>query len=520
MRRTALLLAIAAGCAPAAAPVPSPAPAGNLEPAAISAAELRRDLSAFAHDSMRGREAGTPDELRAARFIVERLQSLGVEPGGDSGYYHRVPLFSQTFGSGTRFVVHSEGRDIDIPIGAQLVPLVALGPGAPLPRLEASGDLVFAGYGANLPNLGRNDVATAGDVSGKVVVVVNGAPAAADSALRATLESQQAFSQRLQQFAQMRPAALIILLTGEFGSEWASYVPGLLRQMEPREGEIEPDQQRLLPMILVGALPPGPSPLLPRDFPRDDRAQPLTGRRFTGRAELRREIVNSYNVVGVIRGSDPALSGSYVGFGSHYDHVGILPPENGDSIANGADDDASGVVTKLALARSFTQMQRPPRRSMLLVFHTAEEKGLFGSARFVAHATVPVDSIVALINADMIGRNHPDSIYVVGPRAAPDNQSRTLGLVVDSVNARLSRPFLFNREWDSPTHPEQIFFRSDHYNYAKEGVPVVFFTTGLHDDYHRVSDSADKIDFDKLARVGNLLLELGLELANRPTRPR
>jgi Zn-dependent M28 family amino/carboxypeptidase len=118
----------------------------------------------------------------------------------------------------------------------------------------------------------------------------------------------------------------------------------------------------------------------------------------------------------------------------------------------------------------------------------------------------------------MIGRNAPDSLYVVGPQAAPKGQSRLLGDLVDSVNAALGPPFLINREWDSPNHPEQIYYRSDHYSYARRGVPIVFFTSGLHEDYHRVSDETPKVDFDKLARVARLLLEVGRAVGERETR--
>jgi Zn-dependent M28 family amino/carboxypeptidase len=120
----------------------------------------------------------------------------------------------------------------------------------------------------------------------------------------------------------------------------------------------------------------------------------------------------------------------------------------------------------------------------------------------------------------MIGRNASDSLYLVGPRAAPNGQSRVLGTLVDSVNTALSRPFSVNREWDSPTHPEQIYFRSDHYSYAKRGIPIVFYTTGLHADYHKVSDEVSKIDFDKLARVSDLIMRSAMAVANRGQRPR
>jgi Zn-dependent M28 family amino/carboxypeptidase len=173
----------------------------------------------------------------------------------------------------------------------------------------------------------------------------------------------------------------------------------------------------------------------------------------------------------------------------------------------------------LAVARAATLAPQRPRRSLLFVWHTGEELGLFGSEWFTSHPTVPLDSVVAQLNADMIGRNAPDSLYLVGPNAAPNGQSRVLGAIVDSVNASLPRPFQINREWDSLTHPEQIYYRSDHYNYAKHGVPIVFFTAGLHVDYHRVTDEPSKLDYGKLSRVARLIYDSGTAVANRPTRP-
>jgi Zn-dependent M28 family amino/carboxypeptidase len=172
----------------------------------------------------------------------------------------------------------------------------------------------------------------------------------------------------------------------------------------------------------------------------------------------------------------------------------------------------------LEIAEAIQAMKVKPKRSILFVWHTGEERGLLGSTWFTDHPTVPLDSVVAQLNADMIGRNTPDTLYIVGPRAAPKGQSALLGSIVDSVNAASARPFFFAREWDSATHPEHIYERSDHFNYAKHGVPIVFFTTGLHADYHKVSDEPQKIDYDKMAHVANLMLQSGIAVANRDVR--
>lgn len=528
--RPILLLTGLAACAPApVATTPAPATAAPVVDANITVDELRRDLYAFAADSMRGREAGTPDGQRSARFVAERLKAIGVEPAGDSGYFQRVPLQREGFGEGTRFSVTAGGSTTVLPLERALVPLLNLGEGAPAPKHAATGELVFLGHLSELAAAQQQLAAT--DLRGKVAVVLHGAPPGADSATRARLESQEMLSMRIGLPVQRGPSAVILLMHDGTEKMYQQFAPELMRSMgAAKSGGPQSDAERPLPMILIG-LAREAAALLPADW-RTAKPQALTGRTFTGQLQIARETVTAYNVVGIVRGSDPRLSRTFVAFGAHHDHIGVRDGDDGDTIANGADDDGSGTVGLLAVARALQAAPVKPRRSMLFVWHTAEEKGLLGSQHFVEQATVPIDSIVAQINADMIGRNGaateqgavpadaPRRLFIVGPGSAPNNQSRVLGAIVDSVNARQPQPFTFDREWDSPTHPERIYFRSDHYNYAKKGVPIVFFTTGLHVDYHKVSDHPDKIDYDKLARVSRLLLDVGVELANRTSRPR
>ena len=524
LRRFAVLsLAAASACGgrTAAAPAPAPTmPTPTDAVAAITVSDLRRDLSAFAADSMRGRETGTPDARRAAAFIAERLAQIGLEPAGDSLYFQRVPMVRDRFTSDTRFVAEADGRSTTLALGTDIVPLTSLGEGAPEPRRNVEGELVFAGYGVQSKALGRDDLAGI-DVRGKVVVVLHGAPASADSATKARLEAQAELSTRLGLLIPRGPAAVILLMTDATAPFYRQAATSLLRQVSLRDGRrfTQSDAERPLPMILLGVATPG-SPLLPARWPADDRAQSLPGRTFSGHIEMTHEPVTGYNVVAIARGRDRALNGSFVAFGAHYDHIGVQPAMDGetDTIANGADDDGSGSMALLAIARAM--QAAPPRRSALFVWHVGEEKGLLGSSYFTAHPTVPIDSIVAQLNADMIGRNAPGDLYIVGPRAAPNGQSRVLGAIVDSVNAARPQPFRFDREWDATDHPEQIYQRSDHFNYAKKGIPIVFFTTGLHPQYHRVTDEVSLIDFEKLANVARLMEEVGRAVGNRGTRPR
>jgi Zn-dependent M28 family amino/carboxypeptidase len=227
--------------------------------------------------------------------------------------------------------------------------------------------------------------------------------------------------------------------------------------------------------------------------------------------------IEASNVVAVLPGSDPARAGEYVAVGAHHDHDGIGVAEEGDSIFNGADDDGSGTVALLEIAERLAALPAAerPARSVLFVWHTAEEKGLLGSAQFTENPSVPRESIVAQLNLDMVGRNSPDSLFLVGSRRL----SRQLGDLVEAVNARQARPFAFDYSWDVPNHPERIYCRSDHFNYARYGIPITFFTSGLHPEYHKVSDEVELIDFEKLARVARLVSDVVMDVAALPTRP-
>lgn len=520
-QRLAVAIAAAAlACAPRGPATPAPTPSRGGPP---TVAELRRDLEAFSADSFRGRRTGTDDARRAASFLAARLAALGVEPAGDSGYFQRVPLVRQGPGPAARYEVRTPTGAVRLAAGDALLPMPTPA-GAELPADSAAGDVVFLGYTSPGTDAAQRD-ADALDVTGRVAVLVAGAPPGA-RARRSAPDGAGDTGRRVQAVIARRPAAVVVLL----GGEDAKSVGQLARQYAriAEAGDLAPapaDSLRTLPMLLLGDVAKGAA-LLPDGWPADARPRALEGRRFVGASDMS---VTALNVVGVVRGRDPALGATYVAFGAHYDHIGVLGPgsvagtEAGatpvDSIANGADDDGSGSVTLLALARAFQEGPRP-RRSLLFVWHVGEEQGLLGSEYFAAHPTVPLDSVVAQLNADMIGRNAPDSLYVVGPSAAPRGQSRRLGAIVDSVNASLERPFAFDRSWDSPTHPEQIYYRSDHYSYARRGVPIVFLTSGLHEDYHRVSDEASKIDYEKLAHVGRLLLELGRAVGESAERPK
>jgi Zn-dependent M28 family amino/carboxypeptidase len=228
-----------------------------------------------------------------------------------------------------------------------------------------------------------------------------------------------------------------------------------------------------------------------------------------------KEVVSSRqsapNTVGMVEGSDPKLKHEYVVFSGHMDHIGISPGQ-ADSINNGADDDASGTTAVMELAAAFGRPDARPKRSLLLLTVSGEEKGLWGSRYFSEHPPVPIQNIVADINIDMIGRNWPDTIVAIG------KEHSDLGATLNRVNAE--HPELGMTAIDDRWPEERFYFRSDHYNFARKGVPILFFFNGVHPDYHQPSDSPDKINPEKEARIVRLLFYLGEEIANAPERPK
>ena len=286
-------------------------------------------------------------------------------------------------------------------------------------------------------------------------------------------------------------------------------------------------------------------------------------RNTTERAEAR-------NVIAIVPGSDPALRGEYVSITAHNDHVGFsrfgvdhdslrafntvvrpqgadspvrdatpdearrirvlldslrqIHPPRRDSIYNGADDDGSGTVALIEIAEAFAKGSQKPRRSILFVSHTAEEEGLIGSSWYTDHPTVPIDSIVAEIDLDMVGRGSAHDIQGGGPTYLEVVGLRRLsteyGDWFEAVNATEPMPFVFNYEYDAPGHPEQYYCRADHYSYARYGIPSVSLSRGEHMDYHQVTDESQYIDYPDYARLTQMVFDAALFVADADHAPR
>lgn len=491
----------------------------------IDAAVLRRDLFIFASDSFRGRETGTADAQRAAAFIAHRAQRLGLEPAGDSLYMQRVPLARQLLTPATRVaVVTSRGRQQALRLGTDVVPVLAFGENGRETKRNVEGEIIFVGYG---PTDDDESAALARfDLAGKVLVAIHGAPPDVKPDLVRKFESRRMLGERMARLVALHPAAIVMLMAGGAEQLYEQTAPRFLRSVvldrgTDRMDDSSSDSLRTLPTMLLGVARRG-SWLVPSRWPNDASPQAL-GRELHVHIEVERQPFTGYNVAAVLRGSDPRLNKTYLAYGAHYDHLGVIsPPRSGlrrarsDSIANGANDDGSGSMALLAVARDMSYLR--PRRSVLFVWHVGGEKGLLGSAYFTAHPTVPIDSIVAEFNADAIAGG-TDMVSLIGPRAAPNYSSWRVGMIVDSANRALPTPLKIDRRWDDPDDPDEAFARGDHINYARKGIPVIFFSSPRNAEYHSVSDEPDKIDYDNLAHIAQLMLESGFAVANRSSRP-
>ena len=505
IRTRHLALLVLAGCVdPAPAPSPLPAPAEFTAPAGassgvetITAADIYARVSFLASDALRGRDTPSPGLEAAAAYLVAEYRRLGLEPAGEDGtYYQRYPL--QTFALDTSSVHLGTIRDDRtgnemLAYGADFFAV----PGGGRPGTDMNhGRLVYAGTlgEAGLPG---------GEYAGAIPIV--SIPGPYSRAWRAEV-------------ARARRAARSVGATGVVVALDPAFPAGMFRQLaaDSRKPQLSLVEEGEIPVFYVtdrafrgiAAREPG---ILEKA--RSGTAAPFRslGAHFAANLRVLQD-ARPPNVVAVLRGSDPTLRDEYVVLSAHMDHVGVGEPVRGDSIYNGADDDASGTSGILEVAEAMASLPTKPRRSVLFLHVSGEEKGLLGSRWYADHPTVPLERIVANINVDMIGRNAPDSVVVIGKKYS------SLGRTADQVQAR--HPELHLTVSDDLWPEERFFFRSDHFNFARREVPSIFFFSGVHEDYHRPSDEVERLNVDKAARIAKMIFYTAQEIANDPERPR
>jgi hypothetical protein len=518
-----------------------PAPAVNNRGGAeqITADQLKAYLYFIASDAMEGRDTPSQGLNITANFIAMNLTRWGFKPAGDDGtYFQRIAL--------QRMRVDPEKTRAELN-GRQLrygEDFLAAADGG-----TATGSLVYVGSGWVIK--GKNiDPYKNIDIRDKIIIYNGGG-----------LPKGFSFAE-LQKGKEGEDYVSPLAYAKAHGARGAITIPTFnslagwenLRRNAVDRGALSVEKFRTesasaIPVITASA------PLVLQLFqgeqhdgadvfarrasndPADSFAlNPSKTVTFTVGARAAEE--KTQNVVAVYEGSDPVLKNEYVAIGAHYDHVGVGQPGSGrfpskpggdatDTLYNGADDDGSGTTAILAMAEAVSHNTVRPKRSLLFVWHCGEEKGLWGSEYFTKFPTIPLDRVVTQLNIDMIGRSKPagdsnplnaqlsgpNEIYVIGSRM----MSTELGTLSEAVNNGYLNVG-FNYKYDDPHDPNRFFFRSDHFNYASKGIPIIFYFDGVHEDYHRSSDSPDKIDYAKMEKVARTVYATMWELANRPAR--
>ena len=482
--------------------------------ALIREADLKRDMYALAGDDMRGREAGTLDEMRASMWVADEMRKIGLVPRGEGGTYFQWWNMRRTRISTVSSSVTLGGRALAL--------WTAITPTSNA-AADVSGTTVFVGDGSD----------STVDVRGKIVVATLAPPAPAS--VRSTTNTYEvnyaraAITPEAGRFTRRGAAAVVLIpdSTAELGFDGIAKtqmrgaydviggVPRFVRNAGGGgRGAGGGGRGGAGGRGAGGGPPPAAVPVLLAhhaalaDFRID--GQPMEIR-------LRSESFESpsVNIIGVVRGTDPKLRDEYVLFSSHQDHDGVRYTVAGDSIWNGADDNASTSVALLAIARAW--VKQPSKRSAVFVFHGAEERGLLGSRYYVAHPVVPLEQTVAVLNGDMIGRNNPDTAALMGSQPPHRNSIELVQMAIDANNA--TAKFVIDSLWDRPTHPEGWYFRSDHVPYAERNVPALFFSTNLHSDYHTPRDEPKNINYPKLTRMTQWMYMTGWIAGNAAKRP-
>ena len=530
MTHIRFLLLLAAASTSLAAQEPS---SGGVLPR-ITVAEIDGHLRFLASDLLEGRAPATRGGRLTAEYIAAQLRASGVEPGVDSSYLQTVPIDVVGADSGSIHVAASGRAKAALRYPDQVV----VWAGSATDSSVARGELVFVGYGATAPEYKWDDFKET-DLKGKVLLVlVNDPPAPRAEPELFGGRAMTYYGRWTYKFeeAERRGAAgmLIVHTTEQAGYPWHTVVGSWAKEqrMLPRDSTLPAplavrgwitDSAATALLAQAGLNLPD---LRKRAESREFRPVP-TGIAIAASFRNRIEHLQSENVVGVVRGRDPKLRDEYVSFSAHWDHLGIGPKVDGDSIYNGASDNASGVADMLAVARAAAAGPRP-RRSLLFVFVTAEESGLLGSGYFAQHPTVPIEKIIANLNVD--GGN------VLGQT----RDLRVLGAEKSSLGPLLSRLISRDNMRLSPEeHPERgHFYRSDHFSFAKAGVPAISIGAGTHfigkpkgwgaeqeEDYtaHRYHQPSDeyRADFDLsgAAQLSQIVLRLGMHLGNSPQTP-
>lgn len=475
---------------------------------------MRENLDYLASDSLMGRDTPSPGLDSAGAYIVRQFKLAGLKPL-NGNFYQELAYCYIDINPGNLLSVSTSGQKQDFKIKGDFIPYDITGEGT----VEAP--VVFAGYGITAPEYGYNDYKDI-DVKGKIVLILRQEPGQTDSTIKEFKGKESTrYSNLLEKMKMAKDHGAIGMLVVSGPLNYTSLKPRgfpwpCLSRILPKDAlplVSCKDISERIPAVHVG------ESLIETFFGSADSLKSIQqgieetmkpnsflvpGRVVSLSISLSIKPLGGRNVVGFLEGGDPVLKNEALVIGAHYDHTGFIGEHKADTdyIYNGADDNASGTCGVLAIAKAFGAMDKKPKRSVLFMAFAGEEKGLLGSATYVKYPLFPLENTVAMINLDMISRNHPDSLEIVGAEQNPD-----LKKIIRKQNKKVKMILAESKN-------EYMTGGSDNYNFYRKNIPDVFFFTGLHKDYHRVSDNPDRSDPVKSARISRLAFLTAWYIAN------
>jgi hypothetical protein len=525
--------------------------------ATITPEDLAAHLFIVASDYFEGRETATRGQRLAAYYLASQYRKLGLKPAGTLRPDH--PYAPEAYFQ--PFTVYGQ-RLVEATLTATLqsdtVAALRFGPQHPASdgylwlgsRASVSGSLVFGGYGIAAPELGYDDYAALAadsiELRGRWLLILADEPLIGDSTSRLTPDGELS-AWTTQPYLKLRRAMEAgvagLLIVGDRSprtpqpiAERSARLAQALRESVGRLS-LSPSSNRMaLPPIWIISSSLADALLAPSGYTIAKLHQQIDATRrpvvlslpqlmLQGTIAEETFQAQTENVLAYLEGADPLLKDEVVVLSAHYDHVGIDPLAEGDNIYNGADDDGTGTVALLEIAEAFMQAARdgyPPRRSLLFLNVSGEEKGLLGSAYYTDQKPVfPLKQTVTNLNIDMIGRHDPtrkgdpNYVYIIGSNLI----SQELHELNLRVNELTGTQLVLDERFNSKDDPNRFYARSDHWNFGKHGIPFIFFFTGTHEDYHGVGDEPHKIDYERMARIVRLIFGTAWQVANQETRP-
>ena len=526
MSPSKILAAVASGLLLASSAAAQPSPE-----AVRSAANVKAHMTFLASDLLQGREAGSPGFDIAANYVASQFAQLGLKPAGEGGsYFQPVPLLATRPMDEGRYVVRGkDGVAVPLVFGQEVMTGRPVGP----VERHVTAPLVFVGYGVVAPEHKRDDYKGL-DVRGKIVVAFNGAPSSFQTEERAyyangrTKRAEAAAHGAVGMISLYTPQDEGRRVFAEGKRTWQSWAM-TWRRPDGSPNDVAPDTPQLGTVSVAGGakLFAGAKKSLEEVAeaaakPKGDPPRFALATSLDVTLHTESKIVQSENVAGLLEGADPRLAGEVVVLSAHLDHLGITPAVNGDSINNGALDNASGVATTLEVARTFQESGKRPRRSILFLTVTGEEKGLLGAEYFARNPTVGKDAIVANVDLDM-----PILFYDFTDVIAFGSDRSGIGPAVQRAAARMGVALS-----PDPMPEEGLFTRSDHFRFVEVGVPAVFLMTGFQNGgeakfrgflagcyHHPCDDLSQPIDYLAGAKFARLNYEITRELADGDARP-